>query len=916
MVRGIRKRSRLAAVGAVVIAAVGVTAGLLALRLGPSQHAAANQPNAGLEFTLHVGSCATTGDVKGNCVVSDPSTFVASVSLDDVSGIGNGSYDALAVTLSYTGVGSKGNPDIVWPGCVFEAPTTGAGFVNAGCAAGVSAPSSTFTGTIFTASFNCPADGTLTLTHGASDTLIIDSKGKTSTEAGPDVLNIDCQAATDTPTPTFTPTPTNTPNFTPTNTPNPNPRMALSLPDLCQGDSKHQVLVCQANLFAGDNGANKRADFTVQVSDIIDMDNLTYGGFRTQVDLSSGLGYTSSGCGTELVWSKSISFCTSSVVGNSVRHSVRTSGGPPFTGTTYEGPIVELLVHCTQAGLQEIKLRSAGGSDPGSTFVLTNGSETVAKPENAPDVDVIQVNCNPQPPEMSLSASGLGVNCLAAPTPGKPDKCVVPFATGAAATQTPFQISVHANVIPANATPSLDGYGGFDTEVLFGGLVFAAPKPSCLQEAVWPDVLLCSQNPPLTVAQFKQHQLRSALFSPFPASHYSGELLRMRLACPGLGQFQIVLPADSTYRDKGAIYYRPDGTTVAVATVAAGPLDVNGDTVPDPVGTPTAPIADALLINCQVVAPTATPTSTATATATPCPTEGCPTATPTRTATATATSTSPPTNTPSITPTRTPTPTITQTPTITATPTPCCDSRNTTLFGRGKVSTDDGENDGATGSDQVETSVTITTITGGKVTIDEKPISQPEPAGFQFFGQQVNIAAPAAQNAGDPLVIVFTLDVSIIPSGENQNTIKLFRNGSLVPNCGGSPGTASPDPCISKRNLLVGPAAGDVQLTVLTTDASAWNFASGGGAGLLGDANCDERVNPVDAQVILQDSAGLIQGVPCPENADVNHSGSITVVDAQLILQFDAGIIDGFPAGAPGGVWSGDAALLGWLSER
>lgn len=218
------------------------------------------------------------------------------------------------------------------------------------------------------------------------------------------------------------------------------------------------------------------------------------------------------------------------------------------------------------------------------------------------------------------------------------------------------------------------------------------------------------------------------------------------------------------------------------------------------------------------------------------------------------------------------------------------------------MSTDDGENDGATAADQVETSVTITAITGGKVSIDEKPMNQPDPPGYHFFGQQVNISAAGAQNASDPLVIAFTLDASIIPSGENQNTLQIFRNGSAVPNCSGPSGVASPDPCVSKRNLLVGPAAGDILLTVLATDASTWNFAdpTGTPGGVRGDVNCNGHVNPIDAQFILQLDAGMIHSVPCPQNADVNHSGSITPSDAALILQLSAGIIHDLPAGASG----------------
>jgi hypothetical protein len=77
--------------------------------------------------------------------------------------------------------------------------------------------------------------------------------------------------------------------------------------------------------------------------------------------------------------------------------------------------------------------------------------------------------------------------------------------------------------------------------------------------------------------------------------------------------------------------------------------------------------------------------------------------------------------------------------------------------------------------------------------------------------------------SSDLLVIVFTINSSQIPAGQNQNTIQIFKKGVLVPPCTGSPATASPDPCISNRATL---SNGDVEITVLTSTASNWLFAS------------------------------------------------------------------------------------------
>ncbi len=61
----------------------------------------------------------------------------------------------------------------------------------------------------------------------------------------------------------------------------------------------------------------------------------------------------------------------------------------------------------------------------------------------------------------------------------------------------------------------------------------------------------------------------------------------------------------------------------------------------------------------------------------------------------------------------------------------------------------------------------------------------------------------------------------------------------------------------------------------------------------LGDANCDGTVNSIDATLILQLNAGLLQSVPCEGKADTNADGRVDSLDAALILQFTAGLLDG-----------------------
>jgi hypothetical protein len=92
-----------------------------------------------------------------------------------------------------------------------------------------------------------------------------------------------------------------------------------------------------------------------------------------------------------------------------------------------------------------------------------------------------------------------------------------------------------------------------------------------------------------------------------------------------------------------------------------------------------------------------------------------------------------------------------------------------------------------------------------------------------LVGLQVQITVTnSGTTANNPLALTFVLDASIIPPGQDENTIVIFRNGTLVPNCATFPGStvANPDPCVSDRTLLAG---GDVQIKVLTSAASTWN---------------------------------------------------------------------------------------------
>ncbi len=64
---------------------------------------------------------------------------------------------------------------------------------------------------------------------------------------------------------------------------------------------------------------------------------------------------------------------------------------------------------------------------------------------------------------------------------------------------------------------------------------------------------------------------------------------------------------------------------------------------------------------------------------------------------------------------------------------------------------------------------------------------------------------------------------------------------------------------------------------------------------LVGDAGCDGIVNALDAALILQFTAALIDSLPCLAGADANLDGSVNSIDSTLVLQFVAGLLPGLP---------------------
>jgi plastocyanin len=62
-----------------------------------------------------------------------------------------------------------------------------------------------------------------------------------------------------------------------------------------------------------------------------------------------------------------------------------------------------------------------------------------------------------------------------------------------------------------------------------------------------------------------------------------------------------------------------------------------------------------------------------------------------------------------------------------------------------------------------------------------------------------------------------------------------------------------------------------------------------------GDVDCSGGISAIDAALVLQFDARLLQSLRCPQNGDTNRDGRTNSLDAALILQRVAGLIGTLP---------------------
>jgi hypothetical protein len=198
-----------------------------------------------------------------------------------------------------------------------------------------------------------------------------------------------------------------------------------------------------------------------------------------------------------------------------------------------------------------------------------------------------------------------------------------------------------------------------------------------------------------------------------------------------------------------------------------------------------------------------------------------------------------------------------------------------------------------------------TTVTGRSCSLctvelfiaDETPADQGddplvqfgEGAAFLIDGEadadgNFSIVLPCAMDLAGGTIITATATDKVKNTSEFAENISLpsgTNDCTLTPTSTPTP-TFTPVPTNTPTNTPVPPSPTPIIIVATPTP---------GPAKACGDVNDDGEVNAIDAQLILQFKAALLDELENPESADVNNSGDITSVDAALILQLEAGFI-------------------------
>ena len=145
----------------------------------------------------------------------------------------------------------------------------------------------------------------------------------------------------------------------------------------------------------------------------------------------------------------------------------------------------------------------------------------------------------------------------------------------------------------------------------------------------------------------------------------------------------------------------------------------------------------------------------------------------------------------------------------------------------------DGEGDGATATDPLETIVTTAALAGGAVTIVDGTEGGISGAGPELFlPLQVGLDAPDG-SAAQPISVEFVIDAAVMvipgtPFTVDPSDLSVYRHGEKVQPCvAGAGAAANPEPCESARSE----AGDDLRLTIRTASTGfTWTFGHNPGA--------------------------------------------------------------------------------------
>ncbi|MGH7484194.1 MAG: dockerin type I repeat-containing protein [bacterium] len=175
---------------------------------GVSSHRArADFPHSGLNFAINVGSQCSTNSGSTTCNVPIGQPFTVAFRLTSIPQ--EFVYSGYDSTLQYSGVTLSAGSLVqqgsgVWPDCAFPASDLGApGELSLGCAIGIDAEPSAYTGVLFRVAFQCPPTSTspamVTLDNGLNNTDLVDPSFAAHGEVGNESLSINCGGATSAP---------------------------------------------------------------------------------------------------------------------------------------------------------------------------------------------------------------------------------------------------------------------------------------------------------------------------------------------------------------------------------------------------------------------------------------------------------------------------------------------------------------------------------------------------------------------------------------------------------------------------------------------------------------------------------------------------------------------------------------------